>query len=287
MDQTGEEFQAHVARLVAEGKLSEADAAELLDGMEPDVQDPAGPASAPVSPEQPEEGRRLQLEVSGFNLRVLHDPALAQPQLTASHDGQIELRAIPGGWQVVRHHQRGFGAGVRAVLSLPWLPTLVHGEVSGGSLNLCAVAGPAQLEVSGGNATLDDAHSLRAEVSGGNLKAGQLSGEARLEVHGGNILVGHSRALRAEVHGGNLNWSGLLDSGEHRLEVNGGQARLALKPGSDLRLEAETTLGGLQANFPLTKNGGMMHAEYRGQLGSGRALLNIELNAGQVGVNAE
>ena len=172
--------------------------------------------------------------------------------------------------------------GLKAVLSLPFMPRDVQAEVSGGNLNLSSVSGQVRVEVSGGNVTLGASGGLRAEVSGGNLTAGEVGGDLRMEVNGGNMTVAGSAALRAEVNGGQLNWTGRLSSGDHELEVNGGQATLHLEHGSSVTVRAEATLGGVSASFPLQKSGGMMHATYSGTLGSGEARLECEVNAGQI-----
>jgi hypothetical protein len=291
-----ESFSANVQRLVAEGKLTEAEAAELLEPQE--TARPAEPAPTGTGPEfraQPmmldsapagSVPPNLRIEVAGYGLQVVQDASLAQPRLTASRDGVLELRAGPGGWSVgALEHQRIWG--LKAVLSLPFTPQDVQAEVSGGSLNLISVSGQVRVEVSGGNAALGASGGLRAEVSGGNLTAGEVSGDLRLEVNGGNMTVARSATLRAEVNGGQLNWTGQLRGGDHELEVNGGQATLHLEHGSSVTVRAESTLGGVSASFPLQKSGGMMHASYSGTLGGGEARLKCEVNAGQIRLVAQ
>lgn len=289
-----ESFSANVERLVAEGKLTAAEAAELL---EPQASAPAtGAAQAEGTPggmlEQlavPGDAGTppdLRLEVAGYSLQVVFDPSLAQPRLSANRDGVLELRAGRNGWSVeaLEHHRLW---GLKAVLSLPFTVRDVQAEVSGGNLTLSSVSGQARIEVSGGNATLGASGGLRAEVSGGNLTAGEVGGELRLEVNGGNMTVARSGTLRAEVNGGQLHWTGRLSGGEHELEVNGGQATLHLEHGSSVTVRAEATLGGVSASFPLQKSGGMMHASYSGTLGGGEARLKCEVNAGQIRLVAE
>jgi hypothetical protein len=296
-----ESFGAHVERLVAEGKLTAAEAAELLDPVEaaPSTQQPSAEQSnqqtvqlakeaafdqSQTASGQPAAGTvppDLRLEVEGYSLQVVHDPSLSAPRLTASKSGVLELRAGPAGWSIERA-QHGLFWGLKAVLSLPFVARDVQAEVSGGNLTLASISGQARLEVSGGNATLGTSGSLRAEVSGGNLSAGAVTGSLELEVNGGNLSVAHSAALRAEVNGGQLSWAGRLGSGKHSLEVNGGQATLRLDAESSVTVEAESTLGGVSASFPLQKSGGMMHSTYSGVLGGGEARLRCEVNAGQI-----
>lgn len=280
-----ESFAANVERLVAEGKLTAAEAAELLEPVQPDPE----PSAAPTQVMLHKTGGRedlgvppdLRLDVSGYGLRVIYDPSLPEPRLTSNHEGQLHLRAGPDGWSVSgRGRHRGLN--LQAVLSLPFTPRDVRADVSGGNLNLMGVSGAARIEVSGGNATLGNAGELRAEVSGGNLTAGAVAGALEVEVNGGNLSVAGASELRAEVNGGQLSWVGRLEGGRHKLEVNGGQATLRLDPGSNVALEAKATLGGISASFPLQKTGGMLQASYTGMLGSGSARLDCEVNAGQI-----
>ena len=302
-----EAFATHVERLVAEGKLTAVEAAELLEPVqEPTNAEPvsagwsgtetggsavtlikgsghAEPSGQPVGhgaqagTEVPPD---LTLEVSGYGLQVVRDDSLAQPHLTANHDGVLRLQSGASGWKVSRNDSRGWG--LKAVLSLPFMARDVRAEISGGNLTLPDISGLARIEVSGGNATLGRAGGLKAEVSGGNLTAGHVIGDLVLEVNGGNLSVRHSSALRAEINGGQLTWAGRLDAGQHTLEVNGGQATLHLDEGSSVQVRAESTLGGVSSSFPLQKTGGMMHAQYSGTLGGGEASLKCEVNAGQI-----
>lgn len=277
-----ESFAAHVERLVSEGKLTAAEGADLLEPVqsEPVQSAPAvqlaksAHAEGSIPPD-------LRLEIEGYSLRVVHDPSLSAPRLSASKEGVLELRGGTSGWTIERSGH-GVVWGLRAVLGLPFVARDVQAEVSGGNLTLSSISGVARLEVSGGNATLEGTGSLRAEVSGGNLSAGAVAGPLELEVNGGNLSVAHSASLRAEVNGGQLSWAGRLDSGQHSLEVNGGQATLRLDADSSVSIEAESTLGGVSASFPLHKSGGMMHSTYSGALGGGEARLSCEVNAGQI-----
>jgi Putative adhesin len=277
-----ESFGAHVERLVAEGKLTAAEGADLL---EPVHDEPVQAAPAVQLAKAVYSGGSvppdLQLEVEGYSLQVVHDPSLSAPRLTSSKDGVLELRGGASGWSIERT-EYGMTWGLKAVLGLPFVARDVEAEVSGGNLTLSSISGHARLEVSGGNITVAETGSLRAEVSGGNLSAGAVTGSLELEVNGGNLSVAHSASLRAEINGGQLSWAGRLDSGRHTVEVNGGQATLRLDGGSSVTVEAESTLGGVSASFPLRKTGGMMHSTYSGVLGGGEAKLNCEVNAGQI-----
>ncbi|MFC4454574.1 hypothetical protein [Deinococcus sonorensis] len=281
-----ESFHAHVQRLVAEGKLSAEDAAELLGaGTEPQTTlvGPSLVKQEALHDTPPD----LTLKVEAYALTVVYEPGLTMPQLSATRDGELQLSQDQHGWRLERaRHPEGirFSSGLRAVLSLPFEPRHVRAEVSGGSLSLSDVQGEALMHINGGSLRMADAGSLQAEVNGGSLRAGQITGAAMLNVNGGSLTLGRSTALRASVNGGSLQWSGRLDEGEHRLEINAGSATLHPDPDSSLRLDVATTLGSVKSDLPLTRTGGTMSARYSGMVGQGAARLSAQVTAGSLKV---
>ncbi|WP_425147842.1 hypothetical protein [Deinococcus sp.] len=286
--ETGEGFREHVERLVAEGKLSTDEAQELLAPGELEARQMTDPQPGWVeldAGELPTVGipADLHLKIDGYGLQVVFDPGLARPRLSANRGGELRLWAGPEGWTVERTGgPRSRTWGLKAVLSLPFVPDAVRAEVNGGNLTLPDVMGEVRLSVSGGNTRLGRAAGLKAEISGGNLSSGEISGGASVRISGGNARLDGAAGVQATVNGGNFNWSGRLLGGEHRIEVNAGNATLHLLEGSSVTVQADVTLGGLMASFPLTKTGGMMQAHYSGTLGSGAAHLGCTVNAGQI-----
>ncbi len=292
-------FREQVQRLVAEGKLTPEEAEALLQSSTVTARPTVNMSKAPEPTETPEATYAMQLHgdsadtppdlrllVSGFSLTVEHDHGVTQPTLTANRPQELRLSATRDGWRVEREPVDRQGVGLwphlRATLRLPFTPRHVRGEVNGGNLNLSDVLGEARLEISGGNLRMGRAMALDADVNGGNLNAGQISGPADVRVNGGNLTLMHAETLNASVNGGNLKWSGRLVSGQHRVEVNGGNATVQLTPDSSLRVSAEVTVGSFKADFPTTKQGGMLNAHYQGQLGGGEALLSGSVAAGQL-----
>ncbi|GHG38017.1 hypothetical protein [Deinococcus indicus] len=299
-----EDFRSQVQRLVAEGKLTPEEADGLLEDHAPTPPDlhnsapdtppgstqpgsaQAGPAQAPghfgPSP-SPDPARDLTLRVSGYSLTVVTDPALAAPTLSASEEGQLTLRHAPDGWHVSRRQSPeknlNFGS-LRAILTVPFTPNFVHATVEGGNLTLPDLSGDLSAEVSGGNLKLQDAHALHATVNGGNLNGGNLGGPAYATVNGGNLTLAGSVALTAGVNGGNLRWAGVLGSGEHRVDVNAGNATLHLGAGSSVTLNAELTMGSFRADFPTQRSGSFLTTYHTGRIGRGDAHLHCRVTAG-------
>ncbi len=280
--QPAEDFRSQVQRLVAEGKLTAEEAAGLLEGS------PAEAAEAMLPAEQTHSTGDippdLMLKVSGYTLTVLHDASLAAPHLSANEDGVLRLTGTPKGWQVQRvdHFHQGHWGNLKAILALPFAARHVRATVEGGNLTLPDVGGEMHAEVNGGNIRMGRAASLKAEVNGGNLTAAEMGGPTHLSVNGGNLSLTGAHSLNASVNGGNLKWAGVLSGGDHRLEVNAGNASLHLLPGSSLRVAADVTVGAFKADFATHKSGGFMNTHHTGQLGGGEAFLSCRVAAGQV-----
>lgn len=275
------EFRAQVERLVAAGKLTAEAAAELLSGME----DPA-PESAEGGQEVADVPPDLRLDVRGFSLQVVVDPEVRAPQLHVSEEGRARLRPTPQGWEVTEaagSHPYG-GPNVRAILTLPFSPRHVQAKLHGGQIALPVLGGELLAEVHGGTLRAHSAQSLRASVRGGNVTVEEVAGQTDLNVQGGNLSVAGATGLSASVRGGNLDWAGTLIAGDHRAEVQGGNLRLRLHPGSSVRVDAALTAGLFSADFPTHKSGAFMHTQHQGQLGGGDARLSCQVTGGLVRV---
>ncbi|GGB62836.1 hypothetical protein [Deinococcus soli (ex Cha et al. 2016)] len=280
------EFHAHVQRLVAEGKLTPEEARGLLD----DTQDPPTTQTQPTSILAPgdhpaDAARDLHLLVRGYTLTVLTDAALSTPHLAANEDGRLSLEQTPQGWRVARiPGQPHTGSSLKAILTLPFTPGHTRAEISGGNLTLPDLAGGLRAEVNGGNVRMGRAHSLHADVNGGNLTGAQMSGPSTVTVNGGNLTLTGAATLNASVNGGNLTWAGTLSGGDHRVEVNAGNVKLHLQPGSSVHIDARVTLGSFKADFPTGKSGGFLNTHHTGQLGGGDARLHCQITAGNLKV---
>ena len=308
-------FRSQVQALVSAGKLTPEEAADLLGegvesvnlGKSAEGNFSAGPefptipgvqAAIPmigklvsklvkeVAPHQESDTPDdLRLKITGYSLIVSLDETLSAPMLSGDTEG-LSLKSSGKGWKLEQERSLPRLASRRVTLALPFAPRHVRADIAGGQLVLPDVSGELQVEVSGGNLRAGDAGHLKAEVSGGNLNVGRVAGNLHVQINGGNGTVAHSQTLIAEINGGMLNWTGLLSTGQHRLEVNGGAASLNLEAGSSVQLSAEVTVGQLLSNFATIKRGGLLNATYSGTLGGGAAGLSCQVSAGQVRLSA-
>lgn len=90
--------------------------------------------------------------------------------------------------------------------------------------------------------------------------------------------------LDLALSGGNLEAGLFLRDGEHRLEVRAGNAELRFLPGSDLEVEAQVRLGGLEVAGPWRQVAA--HGGRRWSLGEGKAKLGARVAMGNLELEA-
>lgn len=121
---------------------------------------------------------------------------------------------------------------------------------------------------------------VHVDVKGGHLKASGDSYTLTGQCLGGHAkLSGRVTGLTFDVAGGSCSLSGLcLTSGEHRLSVSGGHARIALSPDSSVRIRAEAVGGYYKADLACSE----VTAGGERVVGAGEALLELNARGGHV-----
>lgn len=279
------EFRSHVQKLVEEGKLSEEDAASLLeDTEEPELEHTD--VEVEIEPEKysGKAPNNLDLHVDGYNLQVLIDPSVSEPILKASEEKKLTLKATEQGWRVSRvKGEFVFGwSNLRGVLTVPFEPIDVKAVVGGGNLKLPSVSGVVRAKVGGGNLDMQEAAQLSTSIGGGNLYAGHIAGQADVSMGGGNAKIASAQGLSGSLAGGNLKCHLNLQQGEHHFSLAGGNMKLLLDPNSNVAITAQSTAGNVKSDFPMEKTGQFVTHTHTTTLGEGEASLNIKLAAGSL-----
>lgn len=279
------EFRSHVQRLVEEGKLSEEDAASLLEGSEE-----LGPEHTDIEMaiELEKYGgevpNNLDLHIDGYHLQVLVDTSMTEPILKVSEEEKLTLQATEQGWKVSR--VKGdfvFGwSNLRGVLTVPFQPIDTKAIVGGGSLKLPSVSGMVRAKVGGGHLEMQDAAQLSVSIGGGNLHAGHIAGQAEISMGGGNAKIASAQGLNGSLAGGNLQCQLNLQQGQYHFSLAGGNVKLFLDPQSNVDITAQSTAGSVKSDFPMNKKGQFVTYTYSTTLGTGAAALNVKLAAGNV-----
>ncbi|GAA6743683.1 SHOCT-like domain-containing protein [Thermus antranikianii] len=176
----------------------------------------------------------------------------------------------------------------------------VQVQAFGASLEVVGVAGLEGLEAEGVGVTQEGGIPVyRVSLGEGRLRVPE-GAEVMLLAKGSHVdlagVVLKGRALGANLEGdrllgldlalsgGNLEAGLFLRDGEHRLEVRAGNAEIRFLPGSDLEVEAQVRLGGLEVAGPwrqVAASGGR-----RWSLGEGKAKLRARVAMGNLELEA-
>src|SRR5438034_5488750 len=241
-----EDERRAVLERVARGELSPAEAAALLDQMEPRAggapsataddpddwsRDPEW-ARAPAPP-PPAEGRAARVRVVRTlgNADIVGDPNVSEAVAEGPHvarregdtlviESQEDGLDVPGfsfvfggrhQQRMVRHHRRqGWRMGHPFPLRVRVNPDLpLEVEAQAGRIRVRGVHGP-----------------IRANVQAGSTD-----------------IVDFRSPLDLSVQAGNVNARGVLDQGVSRVRCEAGSVRIRLEPGSSVRVSARNTLG--------------------------------------------
>ncbi|AFZ67146.1 DUF4097 family beta strand repeat-containing protein [Deinococcus peraridilitoris] len=244
-----DDFRARVQALVAEGKLTAAEAETLLAAPSAGVQ-----RTAEV-PEQ-QAPRRLRIAMQGASVQVYADSGLTTPQVTAEGEGRIELLAGPDGWTLRRERE-----------SEGWLNRLTQGLFRE-SLKI-------ELRIP------EDFRDVSIDLAGGNVRLHDLNARVQGKVSGGNLHLGQVSALNVNVTGGNLQATATLEEGEHSVKLTGGNATLSVPNAASVRLNAQVVGGSLRTHGFAVKrrDTSPATATYEGYT-QGNIRLNVSITGG-------
>jgi DUF4097 and DUF4098 domain-containing protein YvlB len=202
-------------------------------------------------------------------------------------------------------------------------------QTGGGSIEVTRIQGEANVETSGGHIQVSDLKGrLVAETSGGHIKLRDIDGDAKIETSGGHIDVGSLKgSLHAETSGGHMeinDVSGDIDastSGGHisisgaggkvdaetsggsvkvefakgnthggKIESSGGGITVAVDPGANLAVDAETSDGTVSTDLSISGAGSgggeRSRSSLRGSLGKGGETLRLRTSAGSIHIES-
>ncbi len=147
----------------------------------------------------------------------------------------------------------------------------VAAETGSGSIDLTMVRGRASAKAGSGGLTLSD-------VDGDEIAANTGSGEIQMsEVSAGSIKAETSSGgIEVRVH--------RPFTGQMRLETGSGEVTLALPAGSDCRVDAHTSSGGIDNGLPL-QSVSTSRGKLTGTMGAGRG--SVEMSTGSGGISLQ
>lgn len=181
--------------------------------------------------------------------------------------------------------------------------TRVEIRTSGGSIEVFALEGDADLRSSGGAIQASQlGGNLRAFTSGGSIHAQVVHGDASLGTSGGGIEADEiNGALTARTSGGWVHIDGVagrvdartsggwivaaFDKGDSQggdLYTSGGSIEAKIDPAANLEIDASTSGGGVRSDLPLRVSGTYSRDYLHGTLGSGGNVLRMHTSGGSI-----
>jgi len=139
----------------------------------------------------------------------------------------------------------------------------ISGALSDTTIEMPANMG-LKLDVAAGEATVSDVAFLKGGNSVGSVQAKRIGG------------------LDFKVEAGELSANALLTSGNHRLRVKAGSAKLELLEGSSLTVAGSCNLGSFKVPEDFSTEHNSIKGKFEGKIGTGSGKLNVKVQAGEV-----
>lgn len=252
--------KAEILTQVAEGKLSPADAATLLDHLEQ-------PQQSVTVVEDPLRAVAIHCRMGA--VEVVGDPnvreAVAEGEHVARREGDRLVIDVAAFGDIedanFRYSRGGWGA---------WFP---WGYVR--QPNAVKIRVRPDLDVN-------------AEVEAGTISLRQLTGALNARVSAGSCTLEDFRGtFDVRVQAGSFKADALLDHGSSRINCEAGSAKVQLQPGSSVRITAQSTMGSLKGVGGEPRSTGLGTSSAEAVVGAGAASLDIESKMGSVKVIAD
>jgi DUF4097 and DUF4098 domain-containing protein YvlB len=270
--------------LLSEGKISQEEADMLLEALaeteeaereldavrdeldalgEKRAPEPPNPSEPPPSQAGTASSRDAVEEVRGWvklsaaagSVDVSVDETLNKPAAESHGKGEFTLEQQDKDWQVTFRSARqewpfSWGSHAKLTLRVP----------AGYGLELDGKAGTFRI---------DGVPFLKGSMKAGTLTASGLGG------------------LDLDMKAGTLALSMRPTSGHHRLDMKAGTATIRLLAGSDVRVEGDVKAGSATLPKGFARKDELISSSFSGQLGSGRATLQLSQKAGTLVVEAD
>jgi hypothetical protein len=202
----------------------------------------------------------LQVEVKSGEVKVVGMKAAVT---AASGSGEISLRNIRGA--VIASTGSGSIDGKRLLGG-------VTAETGSGSIDLAVVRGHASAKTGSGGLALSDVDGdeILADTGSGDIQMSEVSaGSIRAEAASGSIEVRVNRPF----------------TGQMRLDTGSGGVTLALPAGSDCRVDAHTSSGGIDSGL-LLQSVSSSRGKLTGVMGAGRGSVEVSTGSGGIALEA-
>lgn len=161
-------------------------------------------------------------------------------------------------------------------------------NTSGGNVVTESVTGDAILSTSGGDVeAMNITGNVTAETSGGDVRVESVSGNVKANTSGGDVTVTDADGtVKGGTSGGNVRVSLRGDVKGVDVETSGGDIDITMKEGVGADIEAETTGGSVDCDFPVTVRGKVRESELHGKVNGGGNAIRANTTGGNIRIAA-
>jgi DUF4097 and DUF4098 domain-containing protein YvlB len=165
----------------------------------------------------------------------------------------------------------------------------IRAETSGGSLNFERITGPIRGRTSGGSIRLRKCEGMAdIKTSGGSIGIKDISGDVYARTSGGSIDVDEVLgAVDASTSGGSVT-ARIIGQPENdcRLTTSGGSVTVYLDENVGLEVDARTSAGYVDTDFPVTVRGKLKKSVLQGKINRGGPELYLRTSGGNIYLKA-
>jgi DUF4097 and DUF4098 domain-containing protein YvlB len=143
----------------------------------------------------------------------------------------------------------------------------VHGRTSGGSIQLESCTGEADVKTSGGGITIGEVRGeVSARTSGGSITVEEVMGMINASTSGGGVTAYITGQPRDDCH----------------LSTSGGSIKVYLQKDISVFVDAHTSGGHVETDFPVTVRGKLKKSTLRGKINDGGPELYLRTSGGSI-----
>lgn len=161
----------------------------------------------------------------------------------------------------------------------------IHAKTSGGSLHFEQVHGSIQAKTSGGSIKVGNCSGMvDVMTSGGSIKIGEVKGEVVAHTSGGSIKVEEVMGMiDASTSGGSITARIAGQPGDDcRLTTSGGSVNVYLNRDIKVNLDAKTSGGHVEIDFPVSISGRVKKSSLQGEVNGGGPELYLRTSGGNI-----
>jgi RNA polymerase sigma factor (sigma-70 family) len=184
---------------------------------------------------------------------------------------------------------RNANASAAVEIQVP-LAAVLDLQTTNGSITTTGGTGIAQLRsVNGSIQAKETKGPLQASTTNGKITVSGVTGKLDATTTNGTIVIqGDQAFVKAQTVNGSIDWKGSLAAGINSFQSTNGSIKLMLPKSSQFKIDAQSSLGSVSTDFPLTKQKKSGRKVLQGNVGDKPAFdLHLKTSNGSISVKQE